>query len=404
VRHSLSYTHADQVLLRDAVLDQCWDGLVVPGTLATYYFGGTGGFVLTLQKPYLLDPRTPLLQTIEFHRPAPKSSHLKLAEIHDPEVVGTWPDVEILRSHWEDGRWPDVVRRVLEFQTTYSTSATDKVDKYNNLLVQAGRQPMGSGPDPPLHLIPPYWAVSGRGDPWWALTRNAVAIALADHPGRIMPIVTLRSGASLSLFAELIDDLPDGCDGLYCWASDWNEADATDEDVDGWFGAISAGAQRGISVRNLYGGYLSVLMTAKGLAGINHGIGYSESRDSDRLSATGAPPTRYYFPALREFFSVPSAQPVIDHLPTEWSCDCDVCARVADEYGRPQVGRLSTQDLKRHFLISRHREFLRVDAGLAAELANLREVGQWVVDHERRFLPARHGERLLDWAAAVERP
>jgi hypothetical protein len=403
VRHSLSYTHADQVLLRDVVLDQCWDGLVVPGTLATFYFRGTGGFVLTLPKPYLLDPRTPLLQTIEIQRPAPKASHLELAKIHDPEVVATWPDVEIQRAHWEDGRWLAVVRRVLEFQTTYSTSATQKIDKYNDLLLEAGRQPMIGAATPPVHLIPPYWAVSGRADPWWVLTREAVAIALADHPGQIMPIVTLRSGASLELFAELIDDLPEGCGHLYCWASDWNEADATEEDVEGWYGAIMAGAQRGISVRNLYGGYLSVLMTAKGLAGINHGIGYSESRDSDRLSATGAPPTRYYLSALREFFSVPSAQPVIDHLPAEWACDCDVCARVADEYGRPQIGRLSTQQLKRHFLIARHREFLRVDAGLAPELANLREVGQWVAEHERRFLPARHGERLLGWADAVER-
>jgi hypothetical protein len=401
VRHSLSYTHADQGLLRDTALDHCWDGLVVPGTLATYYFRGTGGFVLTLQKLYLLDPRTPLLQTIEVRRPEPRESHLRLAEIHDPEVVATWPETEISREHWEDGRWPNVVRRVIEFQTTYSSSATAKVDKYNALLVEAGRAALDSVPEHPVRLIPPYWAVGGVDDPWWALTREAVELALTDHPGEVLPIVTLRSGAALDLFAGLIQDLPDGCDEVYCWASNWNEGDATADDVDGWLGAIDAGAERDISVKNLYGGYLSVLMTARGLAGLNHGIGYSENRDSDRLSATGAPPTRYYLSALREFFTVPNAQPVIDHLPADWACDCDVCQLVTDENGRPQVGRLSTEQLKRHFLIARHREFVRVDAGLAPELDDLRGVGQWVVDNDRPFLPARHGERLLAWADAV---
>ena len=174
MRHSLSYTHADQALLRDQTIDHCWDGLVVPGTLATYYFGGTGGFVLTLQKPYFLDPRTPLLQTIEIRRPAPKASHLKLAEIHDPVVVEAWPESEILREHWEDGRWPEVVRRVLEFQTTYATSATAKVDKYNKLLELAGREALNAEPAAPVWLIPPYWAVGGVQDPWWALTRRAM--------------------------------------------------------------------------------------------------------------------------------------------------------------------------------------------------------------------------------------
>jgi hypothetical protein len=401
MRHSLSYSHSDQALLRDRTLDPCWDGLVVPGTLATYYFEGTGGFVLTRRVPYLLDPRTPLLQTIELRRPTPKASHLKLAEIHDPAVVNTWPAAEIPRSYWEDGHWPDVVRRVLEFQTTYSTSATTKVDKYNALLAEAGRPVIDAQPDDPLRLVPPYWATGGQRDEWWGLSREAIQLAVDEHPGRILPILALRSDAEIGHFAELIEDLPNGCDDVFCWASNWNESDATPEDVQAWLDSIAAGEARGISVRNLYGGYLSVLMTARGLAGVNHGVGYSESRDSRRLSATGAPPARYYLPALREFFTVPNAQPVIDHLPAEWSCDCRVCQQAIDEGGRPQVGRLSTEGLKRHFLIARHREFLRVDASLDAELADLKEVGEWVVANERQFLPPEHGQRLLRWADAV---
>lgn len=404
VRHSLSYSHADQALLRDPGLTACWNGLVVPGTLATYYFEGTGGFVLARRVPYIIDPRTPLLQTIALPRPTPKMSHLKLAEIHDPDVVETWPDEEIDRAHWEDGRWPDVVRRVLEFQTTYSSSATAKIDKYTQLLKQAGiHRDGGEEPLDPLLLVPPYWAVGSTADPWWALSREAIEIAIEEHPGQVMPIISIgpEPGVDIGTLRELIADIPDGCDQIFCWASDWIESEATDDDVQGWLSAIEVGGEHGLLVHNLYGGYLSVLLRGRGLAGVNHGVGYSENRDSRRLSATGGPPTRYYVPALHTFLTVPNAQPVIDHLPPEWACDCRVCDQVREEDGRPQVGRLSTENLKRHFLLARHDEFVRVDADLDEELDQLTVVGNWVIENERVFLPASEGERLLIWANAV---
>lgn len=402
MRHSLSYSHSDQALLRDPALDDCWDGLVVPGTLATYYFEGTGGFVLTRRVPYLIDPRTPLLQTIELRRPEPRASHLKLAEIHDPSVVPTWPDTEIQRHHWEDGRWQDVVRRVLDFQRSYSSKATAKVDKYNDLLAQAGRPVVNADPEDPLRLVPPYWAVDSIDDPWWTLCFAAIEQALDGYPdNKLMPVLTLRADIEISTLADLLNDLPDGCDDVYCWVSDWDEADATRADIHGWLDAVEAGNDRGIAVRNLYGGALSVLMTGRGLAGVNHGVGYSETRDSRRLSATGGPPARYYVPALREFLTVPNAQPVVDHLPAEWACDCAVCAQVTAADGRPQVGRLRPEALKRHFLIARHREFERVVAGFDAELDDLVKVGGWVAENERDFLPASHGRRLLAWESAL---
>jgi hypothetical protein len=404
MRHSLSYSHADQALLRDPTLTDCWDGLVVPGTLATYYFEGTGGFVLARGVPYIIDPRTPLLQTIALPRPTPKTSHLKLAEIHDPDVVETWPDEEISRAHWEDGRWPEVVRRVLAFQTAYSTSATAKIDKYRQLLQEAGIQRDEAGqPLNPRRLVPPYWAVGGEDDPWWSLAREAIELAIDAHPGEIMPIITIgpEPGIDIDIFRELIAQMPDGCDEIFCWASNWIEAESTDDDVHGWLSAIGAGSDRGIRVHNLYGGYLSVLLTGRGLAGVNHGIGYSENRDTRRLSATGGPPTRYYVPALHAFYTVPNAQPVIDHLPEEWACECRVCDEVRDANGRPEVGRLTTENLKRHFLLVRHDEFERVDADLDAELNRLTEVGNWIIANERVFLPAREGERLVGWANVI---
>ena len=204
-RHWLSYTHSDQALFRNAQLEDSWDALVVPGTLATFYFDGTGGFVLAQRAPYVIDPRTPLIQTsLELKRSPPRASHLKLLEIHDPEPAAWWPEREIPLEHWQDGRWPAVVERVLDFQTGYSTSATAKLDKYERLKAEARGEPVPTthDTDEPARIVPPYWAVRGAADPWWTLTREAIEIALDAHAARVQPILAIREDVPASVLSD----------------------------------------------------------------------------------------------------------------------------------------------------------------------------------------------------------
>lgn len=404
--HWISYSNADQALLRAPDLEHTWDALVVPGTLAVFYFQGTGGFVLTRGRPYVIDPRTPLLQTIEVSRPEPKKSHLALAEIHDPEVPFVWPDREIPISHWQDGRWPRVVQRVMDFQDDYSGSATEKIDKYAQLLAEATGRPLAPAfnLDPPHRIVPPYWAVTGSLDPWWELSRDAIEIALDQYePARVSPIVAMTRETPIARFAELLGELPDDCRAVFCWRGSWDEAQATEADIESWVHVARLGNEYDVAVTNLYGGYLSVLLTGLGLAGVNHGIGYSEQRDVRRLGETGAPPARYYVPALRSFVSRASAQPVLDSLPASWACPCPVCARVSVE-GIPVVDSLSTEDLKRHFLICRDDELRRVAEDLNTELYDLEGVAGWLVDEAPRGIGgAAVGKRLEMWASTVRR-
>jgi hypothetical protein len=400
--HWLSYSHTDQALLRDPALDGTWDALVVPGTLAAFYFEGTGGFVLARGRPYVIDPRTPLLQTIEVSRPEPKKSHLALAEIHDPDVPGLWPQSEIPLTHWQDGRWASVVHRVIDFQERYSISATAKIDKYAKLLAEATGRQLQVNPDPPHRIVPPYWAVTGADDPWWDLSREAIEIALDRcGPTRVMPIIAAQREMPIAGFEDLLGGLPDDTEAAFCWRGSWDEAEATPSDIRGWASVAQTGHLYGVEVTNLYGGFLSVLLGATGLDGLNHGVGYSEQRDVRRLGATGAPPTRYYVPALRNFVSRASAQPVLDALPREWACDCPSCDRVKDR-GVPVVDAMSVEDLKRHFLICRHREILRVNEDIARELDSVEEVAGWI--QERTLpgvIPAGIGARLALWADSV---
>lgn len=402
--HWLSYSHADQALLRSPELEETWDALVVPGTLAAFYFEGTGGFVLTRNRPYVIDPRTPVLQQIDVKRPEPRKSHLALAAIHDSELSTIWPDSEVPVAHWQDGRWSTVVDNVLSFQKRYSESATAKIDKYSRLLAEATGQSPAVDLEPPHRLVPPYWAVGGVEDPWWHLSREAIEIGLKvteDAPA-LMPILATTSDTPIGRFADLIMELPDACGSVFCWRGAWDEATADEADIEGWAETLTEADRHGIAVTNLYGGYLSVLLMSLGLRGLGHGVGYSEQRDTRRLGETGAPPTRYYVPALRTFVPRASAQPAVDALPIEWACKCSVCDSVT-EHGVPIVDALSVEDLKRHFLICRNEEIRRVRADINQELDEATEVALWLQNRSLPgVIPSAIGERLALWVGAIQ--
>ena len=63
--HFVGYGSTDQKTLRGSI--GCYDGILVPATIAAFQQQGTGGFVLTLSAakpsaPFVIDPRFPLFQ------------------------------------------------------------------------------------------------------------------------------------------------------------------------------------------------------------------------------------------------------------------------------------------------------------------------------------------------------
>jgi hypothetical protein len=415
--HWLSYSNSDQAVLRDRDRGRLWDALVVPGTLATYYKQGTGGFVLELRRPFVIDPRTPIIQPIEVARPQePRASHISLAELHDPDLRELWapedgsPGQEVPVEWWTNERWASAVDRVLCFQRDFEREASEKRSKYAQMLEDAGHS-FNLPVQGPVRLVPPYWAVRGLVDPWWRLSRAAIVQALdfaGRHGRRLIPVLSIAHDAERALLAELIGDLPDDpvLDCVFCWWGGWDEARATSRDVDAWLSAIDAGQERGITVHNLYGGALSVYMTGLGLAGVNHGVGYSESRDERRLAQTGAPPMRYYMPTLRGFFPVPTAQLSLEELGPAHYCRCPIC-----EPHRGDILSLNHDELKAHFLECRALEFRQAE-DVRAAIDDLDRAGSELLDRftladEHEPNPFEHlverGGVLLRWSTALER-
>jgi hypothetical protein len=401
-RRWLSFSNSDQRILTEETQGVLWDALVVPGTLATYYKQGVGGYVLARRKPFVIDPRTPLIQPSPLYpRPIPRASHETLAGIHHEEIGEIWSSGrEVPLEAWDDARWAEAVANVLEFQTTFESEAAEKIDKYEAMLRGSGMS-LDVPVQGPERLVPPYWAVQGARERWWDLSLDAIRQA-ADAYGRnsIMPVICLATGIPTDQFAELIDTLPHGLDRIFCWRGGWEESEADTWDINGWLTAVDRAAMRGIEITNMYGGALSVLMTGFGLAGVNHGVGYSESRNEQRLGHTGAPPMRYYLPRLRQFQTIPQAQRTLDLLAEpddDWRCECTICRDLAS------IVDLTTDQLKLHFLLCRRAEF-----GAAQDITSAvdslrsdaeRLIERFGADRASKEDPlARRGRVLLRWA------
>lgn len=406
-RHWLSFSNSDQKVLSDQTRGELWDALVVPGTLATYYKQGVGGYVLARRKPFAIDPRTPLIQPHDDPRPEPRASHETLAGIHNEIIGRIWAELEeIPVEAWTDEIWAETVKNVLAFQTSFEDEAAEKIDKYNLMLADAGMTIELDEPiQGPEKLLPPYWAIRNVQERWWDLSRRSIELALEEHEAdRVMPVICVASGVSPDLFQALIAQLPDRVEDVFCWRGSWDEAEAPVTEIDSWLNLIDAAAMRDLRIHNMYGGALSVLMTGLGLAGVNHGVGYSEYRDEKRLSQTGAPPMRYYVPRLRQFYPVPTAQRLVEQLGEDWACECAICA------GRPSVVGLRTEQLKVHFLLCREREFEAAAEDLKAEVARLDDDAQILLDeyaaeepaNDRRPLGSR-GRALARWVEALKR-
>lgn len=408
--HWLSFSNSDQKVLHERTHGTLWDGLVVPGTLATYYKQGVGGYVLARRKPFVIDPRTPLIQPVDSHvRPEPRASHKTLAAIHSPEVEAIWESgEEVYDEAWTPEIWDAAVKRVLDFQTSFESDAARKLDKYEQILRQGGFD-LDVDVEGPKYLIPPYWAVGGTYGAWWDMCIRSIELA-AELEGveRLMPVLCVRDEFPVSTFLQLIDALPDGIQQIFCWRGMWNEAEATDADIDQWIDVVSHAAERGIKVWNMYGGALSALLTGRGLAGVNHGVGYSEFRATQRLGSTGAPPMRFYVPLLRRFMGVPEAQRAIDLLAGagfESACGCHVCRDRLTAVG------MGHNDLKTHFLLCRSAEIRAASMDFVGAVGHLRSDAERLValgevpDFDKGhayFSLVKRGEVLKRWASALE--
>jgi hypothetical protein len=407
MRNFLAYSNSDQASFRDASVQEAFDYLTVPGTIAAFYAEATAAFVLSSQLNYVIDPRTPLFQDIIA---PPRASHISLAQQCGPSLAAavataaTGQYVSLAPGFFSPAVIQELVDAMLAFQMTYGGRAGtigQKLARYRAMLSEASPalvSDTGSEDRPPSFVLAPYFCVSGASDPWWRVVEELwrtcanradasqiCAVVAVDSPETLRDIVARVPGALAST--------------IFFWVQGFSERRMLEESLLAmWESVRSLSVDKALV--NMYGGFFSICTHHAGLWGNGSGLAYSESREWPELAATGAAPARYYLPALHTFVSPVVAQ-VITEADPEFRCPCTVC----QSYGWAVAG-MPYADLKNHFALARSGEIRLVTSeplgSIAASLSGAHERFSAVRIELARRIPAIDTSYLMRWARVLQ--
>jgi len=194
-----------------------------------------------------------------------------------------------------------------------------------------------------------------------------------------------------------------GCDAAWYWVSDFREEDVTSSELKNLITFVNAAGDREFELRNMHGGFLSALLSKRGLSGFSHSIGYGESKDVFPVSAGALPTVNYHYLPLHTKSSVPDIERAFSTLGItdaesfhEHVCDCSICKgtlkgnlRNFRKFGelilKPNNRRESqTPDSAKrcrfHFLLARKKELEFVNSSAVRELQT--SISQTVTEYQ----------------------
>ena len=198
MRHFLAYGNSDQASFRDPAVRGSFDVLTIPGTIASYYPDATAAFVLSCEKPYIIDPRTPLFQD---RLDSPRASHLTLADWGGPSLRSQLDSLDEPRfppTFYSDQVIGEIVSGMIAMQRNYATrrgAVSTKIDRYRRLLATALSQEfeeVGLESNPPSYILAPYFASRTMDDQWWSVQERIWIACLNDSdPSKVSPVVAI---------------------------------------------------------------------------------------------------------------------------------------------------------------------------------------------------------------------
>ncbi len=239
----------------------------------------------------------------------------------------------------------------------------------------------------PRTLVPPFFYVRSAMDPWFdtnlAMARHALAERRAHE--RVTPVVhfapaMLEDAAAVDALVAVWAREP--VDGYLIWPDGQKEEDIGDR-ADGLVRLVEGLAATGRPVTKLFGGFLSVLLWRRGLAGFSCGLNGTTYRRAFAFGGRppgGKPPKKYYIPGLFRSFPLDEARLILQGNPS-LRCECVVCeARVGPDFSG--IEELVDPGLaESHFLNCRRDEIDRVVQSSPTELRRWLErsanVGEW---------------------------
>ena len=291
------------------------DGVIVNGNMVAYTPKAMSAFVLTLKKPFFIDPQTHIFQHnsdyLTNKNGSVKQSIKNLAkqygEITESSIENKTPlSVEEFNN---ETKRKEFVKNVIDFQssTLKNIISSGSESDYVNFALEDPQNGLSLDNITPKGIIAPYFYLNSTDEKYLDLNKQFVVDALEIYKGKeslvITEIVITKNLLMDSIFKEKLVEVYGGLSNktIFLWIDDFDETDVSKELLDNFKDFIVKLTSKDKSVVNLYGGYFSVLLTKieGGLKSVCHGMEYGESRKVVPVGG-GLPKAKYYFYPLHK--------------------------------------------------------------------------------------------------------
>jgi hypothetical protein len=286
-------------------------------------------------------------------------------------------------------------------------------------------------PDPSL-VFAPYFYIPYPHAGWreWRDLNLKLAREFAELDGEV------EKNGVICIDYSVLDDaarwlrvcqkfIDTGLPSFWLWLSRLNEDKINESRLAALTEGIEAFGTAGRKVYNMHGGYLSALLSKRGLTGFSHGVGYGESKDVVPVIGVVVPTVNYHYPPLHIRTSIIDVERALSELEIFDAddfhtkvCDCTVCKGVLAgdlknlrQFGEftLKVGRQresqtpdSAKKCRLHFLLARRKEIDHVAELTAADLKQeLRDTGKEYADLPGYLTLQGKARHLSTWAKAL---
>jgi hypothetical protein len=373
-------------------------GVVVEAHIMELFSKAVGTFLARIQKPYFVDPV--LYKFSDDFYPAnagkrweqPLASQYGLMDIMSRNPQGL--SLHTLRE--SDESKVDLTGHILQYQRRRTGALSNQVAALAFLAAES-LNPLSS----PEFLVAPYVYPLNKESMDLNLELARISESQRQESERLYAPVVMPSeylmGSSLSTIA--VAEYPElSVDGYLMWIGDfrwWKEHSEVLVEFAHFANEITE-RSGGKEVINLFGGYYSNVLAARGLFGATvQGVGISEYRDP--LAEGGGGVKRYYLPRAHQSISVDIADDLMDAARDAFSCSCSVCT------GGLLPTQMTVSDLANHFMEVRTSEFdFAEQTSIDDILGKLRDDRETLDDVQRKRPTVRSSSLLRRLTRSLE--
>ena len=296
-------THAERDYLSRTA--EWYDALAVNANLVEATRAATAALVVTLAKPFYLDPVTYAFfldpQLLHADRPNTdgtprvKSTFTALAAAYAlplGDQLGSRPlkPDELVAE--------GILRRYVDAVLTYQRTVLPEALAVNaDFLTAEGDVGLLAEP---TRLIPPYAVEDGNseiGD----LNEEVLKMArqIVD-PAILSPMLAYDSRGADRAAVLSLAEAHAWAEQTWLWPTDLDEHNSGQADLNLYADLVRALGELGGHPAAAYGGYFAMLLAYRGMRAVTHGVGYGDKRDLEPVLGGGQPPPRFYFRPIRD--------------------------------------------------------------------------------------------------------